>query len=204
MNDIERLAKYFGEFPGIGGRQSKRFVYFLLNQNPEYLKDMSNLILNLKKNISRCDICYRFFPSPNESICDVCVNIETDKSLLMIVEKDADYENVRRSKIYDGRYFILGGLVPIVEKDTSKRIRIRELENAIEKQLKEFQLKEIVLALSLNPHGEHTDMYLRQILSPVAEKYGIKITSLGRGLSTGTELEYSDNDTIKNALRNRN
>lgn len=204
MDYINRLAKYFGEFPGIGDRQSKRFVYFLLNQNHEYLKDVSNLIVNLKKNISRCDICYRFFPSPDENICDVCMNVETDKSLLMIVEKDADYENIRKSKIYSGRYFILGGLVPIVERDTSRRIRIRELENAIQAQIKEFQLKEIIVALSLNPHGEHTDMYLKQVLSPFAEKYGIKITSLGRGLSTGTELEYSDNDTIKNALKNRN
>ena len=204
MDHINRLAKYFGEFPGIGDRQSKRFVYFLLSQNPEYLKDISNLIMSLKKNISRCDICYRFFPSPNESVCDVCVNIETDTSFLMIVEKDADYENIRKSKIYSGRYFILGGLVPIVEKDTSKRIRVRELENAINAQIKEYQLKEIIVALSLNPHGEHTDMYLREILSPFVEKHGVKITSLGRGLSTGTELEYSDNDTIKNALKNRN
>ncbi len=35
------------------------------------------------------------------------------------------------------------------------------------------------------------------------QKNGVKISSLGRGLSTGTELEYSDNDTIKNALLNR-
>ena len=31
----------------------------------------------------------------------------------------------------------------------------------------------------------------------------INYSVLGRGLSTGTELEYSDTDTIKNALKNR-
>jgi recombinational DNA repair protein RecR len=30
-----------------------------------------------------------------------------------------------------------------------------------------------------------------------------KITSLGRGLSTGSELEYADSETIKNALESR-
>jgi recombinational DNA repair protein RecR len=32
---------------------------------------------------------------------------------------------------------------------------------------------------------------------------GVRITTLGRGLSTGTELEYSDADTIKSAMMNR-
>ena len=81
--------------------------------------------------------------------------------------------------------------------------RIKELEKSIEKRSKEDNLKEIIIALSLNPQGEHTDMYLREILSPIEKKYNLRIVSLGRGLSTGTELEYSDNETIKNALKNR-
>ena len=135
-------------------------------------------------------------------MCDVCLNPSTDMSALMVVEKDADYDNIKKSGIYSGRYFILGGLVPIVEKETRKRIRVQELENAIKAQATQG-LKEVVLALSLSPHGEHTDSYLRELLSPLTEKLDLTITSLGRGLSTGTELEYSDSDTIKNALRNR-
>ncbi|MEK7140166.1 MAG: recombination protein RecR, partial [Patescibacteria group bacterium] len=64
-------------------------------------------------------------------------------------------------------------------------------------------LKEIILAFSLNPQGDHTDHYIRGELKNVTESLDIKISSLGRGLSTGTELEYSDNDTLRNALKNR-
>ena len=64
-------------------------------------------------------------------------------------------------------------------------------------------LKEVVLALSANPEGEHTALYVKKILEPLAEKYQFKISVLGRGLSTGTELEYSDSDTLKNAFKNR-
>ena len=64
-------------------------------------------------------------------------------------------------------------------------------------------LAEIIMALNYNPEGENTLTYLSQILKPIAEKNNIKISTLGRGLSTGTELEYSDSDTIKNALKNR-
>ena len=64
-------------------------------------------------------------------------------------------------------------------------------------------MEEIILAFSLSPQGDHTDSYVRAELKNAAEKSNIKISSLGKGLSTGTELEYSDNDTLKNALKNR-
>lgn len=204
MNDpIEKLAQYFKEFPGIGERQSKRFVYFLLHKNPNYSKELANEILALRNIIHQCPSCYLFFKGSKDELCDVCKNPKTDRSSLMIVEKDADYENVKRSRSYSGMYFILGGLVPIVTKDTPNFVRINELINTIEERSKKDNLKEVILALSLNVQGEHTDMYVREKLSALKDKYGFKIVSLGRGLSTGTELEYSDGETIKNALKNR-
>ena len=65
------------------------------------------------------------------------------------------------------------------------------------------KLEEIILAFSLNLEGNHTDSYVRDELDKIAKSLDIKISSLGRGLSTGTELEYSDNETLKNALKNR-
>ena len=203
MNPIEELAKHFKEFPGIGERQAKRFVYFLLHKNPNYVKELGDKVLDLKNTIHQCPSCFLFFQSKKDELCETCSNSKTDKSSLLIVEKDADYENIRKSKNYNGMYFILGGLVPIVTKDTPNFIRIKELTSKIEERAKKDELKEIIIALSLNSQGEHTDMYLREILMPLEKKYNLKIVSLGRGLSTGTELEYSDSETIKNALKNR-
>lgn len=200
---IDKLTQYFKQFPGIGERQSRRFVYFLLTRNPRYLKELTKLISTLKNNISQCKSCYRFFQSSDESLCDICTSNETDKTLLMIVEKDADYESIRKSGTYKGKYFIIGGLVPIVEKNTEIRIRAKELLETTQRQIKENGLQEIILAFALNPQGEHTDMYIRKLLMPLQEKHSFKLSTLGRGLSTGTELEYSDDDTIKNALKNR-
>jgi len=100
-------------------------------------------------------------------------------------------------------YFILGGLVPIVTKDTPSFVRIKELTKSIEERVKKDNLSEVIIALSLNPQGENTDRYVREILSPLQKTHNFNVVSLGRGLSTGTELEYSDSETIKNALRNR-
>ena len=64
-------------------------------------------------------------------------------------------------------------------------------------------LKEIIIATSLNPEGENTADFVGKLLSPILAQFSVKLSVLGRGLSTGTELEYSDSDTIKNALKNR-
>ena len=90
--------------------------------------------------------------------------------------------------------------MPIVEKNTKSRVRIEELKKKISS---DNSLKEIILAFSLSPQGDHTDSYVRAQTKDIAEKQNIKVSSLGKGLSTGTELEYSDNDTLKNALKNR-
>ena len=200
---IEKLAKYFKEFPGIGERQSKRFVYFLLHKNPAYVQELGEGIKGLKDLIHQCPSCFLFFRGDRDQLCEVCKNLKTDRTSLLIIEKDADYENIKKSKNYSGMYFILGGLAPIVTNETPNFIRLKELLSIIESRAKNDKLIEVIIALSLNPQGEHTDMYLREKISPFKEKYNLKIVSLGRGLSTGTELEYSDSDTIKNALQNR-
>jgi recombination protein RecR len=200
---IEKLSRYFKEFPGIGERQSRRFVYFLLHKSPGYVRELGEGIQGLKDLIHQCPSCFLFFQGDRDQLCEVCKNPRTDRTSLLIIEKDADYENIKRSKNYFGMYFILGGLAPIVTKETPSFIRLRELLSTLESRVKNDKLSEVIIALSLNPQGEHTDMYLREQMTQLQDKYKFKIVSLGRGLSTGTELEYSDSDTIKNALKNR-
>lgn len=200
---IEKLSRYFKEFPGIGERQSKRFVYFLLHKNPNYVKELGDNINSLRDLIHQCPSCFLFFQGESDQLCNVCKDSKTDRTSLLIVEKDADYENIKKSKNYSGMYFILGGLAPIVTKETPNYLRLKELLSTIENRSKKDNLQEVIIALSLNPQGEHTDMYLREKITNLSNKYNFKIVSLGRGLSTGTELEYSDYETIKNALKNR-
>ncbi|MEK7564012.1 MAG: toprim domain-containing protein [Patescibacteria group bacterium] len=202
MDVIDKLTEVFKEFPGIGERQARRFVYFLMSKTGAYNENLSSLIADIKKEVAQCRECFRFFiiKNGNNKNCDVCSDINVDTSMLMIVEKDSDLESVKKSRVYTGKYFVLGGLVPIVEKNTKSRVRIEELKNKIKNNK---EIKEIVLAFSLNPQGNHTDSYVREELALILEKNNTKISSLGRGLSTGTELEYSDNETLKNALKNR-
>ena len=202
MDIIDKLGEIFKEFPGIGERQARRFVYFLIARNSAYAENLSILIKELKKEVAQCQECFRYFlaKKSKDKLCDICRDPHTDSSLLMVVEKDSDLESMKKSRVYNGKYFVLGGLVPIVEKTTKSRVRIEELKQKISK---DSNLKEIILAFSLSPQGDHTDSYVRTQIKDIANAKNIQLSSLGRGLSTGTELEYSDNDTLKNALKNR-
>lgn len=198
MDNTDKLIELFKEFPGIGPRQAKRFVYFLLNRNPAYANDLSKLIGEVRATVHTCDSCFRFFPNGTHKTCPICRDTSRDKTALMLVSHDVDFENIERTKSYNGYYFILGGNIPILEKNPERRIRQKELLKTIEKKI-EGGLNEIIIALNYNPEGENTLTYLRELLA----QFKVKLSTLGRGLSTGTELEYSDSDTIKNALKNR-
>lgn len=205
MNTLHKLSQLFSEFPGIGPRQAKRFVYFLLSKNPAFLAELIKNIENIKKDVATCELCFRFFAkdSSGSSKCQICRDAKRDRTTLAVVSFDADLENIEKTKLFNGVYFVLGGTVPILEKEPEKKIRPRELVKIVEKYAKENSLKEIVLAISFNSEGENTAQYVKEILSPLISQYSIKISELGRGLSTGTELEYSDSETIKNAFKNR-
>ncbi len=202
MNKTERLIELFKEFPGIGPRQAKRFAYFLFGKNESYKRELSTIISSLHQEVSVCTKCQRFFQKKNgENICNICTDEKRDKSLLMLVCYDIDFENIEKSKTYSGYYFILGGTVPVLEKEPERRIRQTELLEQIAIRKKEG-LKEVIIAMNYTPEGEHTLSYLTLLLQKEKEA-GLILSSLGRGLSTGTELEYSDGETIKNALNNR-
>jgi recombination protein RecR len=199
MDPISKLTEYFKEFPGIGPRQAKRFVYFLLTKNPSYLEEISRLILSIKKSIKVCPSCFRFYQDENRSLCSICSNQNRDQNQLMIVSRDIDFEAIEKSKFYNGYYFILGGTIPILDKEPEKKVRLNELFN----KLNNSSFGEIILSLNANAEGEHTADFIKDYLKNKFPDRNLTISVLGRGLSTGTELEYSDADTIKNALKNR-
>lgn len=205
MNNFDQLKELFKEFPGIGPRQAERFVYFILRKNNGYATDLARAITNLKKHMHQCAESFQFFYSenPKETLSPIARNLHRDQSLLMIVEKDTDLENIERTGAYAGKYFVLGGTVPLLEKEPHKKIRLDPLKKLLEEKGRLGVLQEVIFALSANPDGEYTAEKTKEYIAPVIEKYALKQSELGRGLSTGTELEYSDKETIKNALRYR-
>jgi len=215
MDSLNRLEELFTKFPGIGPRQAKRFVYYLLNKSPSYIREFTQLIEEVRRSTSECVTCHRIFFDAihDKSQCSVCTDTGRDSSVLMIVARDSDFETIERSGAYRGLYFILGGTIPVLDKEPDKRIRLQGLlehvsgargaDGTDNTKNNSQSLKEIILSLNATPEGEHTATIVKEAIQKVTENSSLRVSVLGRGLSTGAELEYVDGDTIKNALHNR-
>lgn len=208
MDILHTLTEQFKRFPGIGPRQAKRFAYFLFQMDQAGRETLADNIRSIAKSIRMCEMCARYFAANLSSrnsgtLCTICENPERDRGTLMVVSYDIDCENIERSGSYRGYYFILGGVIPILEKNPEQKVRLAPLMSRIEKEAHAGSLKEVILALNPTPDGENTQDWLTEALAPLKEAHSFVISTLGRGLSTGLELEYSDSDTITNSLKNR-
>ena len=198
MNSIDKLTELFRKFPGIGPRQAQRFVHFLLSRNAEYTNELVRTLENLKREISQCSDCQKFFPArdSSEALCSICSDDTRDNTLLLVVHSDIDLESIEKSGSYKGKYFVLGGVLPILEKEPERRIRVKALDDLLGRNK---DIKEIILAMNANADGENTSDFIKERYKGSPVTFSI----LGRGLSTGAEIEYADPETLKFALKNR-
>lgn len=202
MTTLDKLIAHFERFPGIGSRQAKRFAFHLLRQDAAQIAELSALIADLPSVMTECASCARYFArNGHGALCSICAATNRDHSQLLVVEQDSDIQPVERSG-YEGLYFVLGGTVPLLHQEDGRKVRGPRLKELVATRLSEG-LSEIILGFAINPDGENTARYVEALLAPVLAGTTAKISHLGRGLSTGSELEYADPETIKSALKNR-
>lgn len=199
---IQYLINQFAKLPSVGPRQAARFVFHLVRQPRTELNEFAKAIINVMKNIKKCSLCFRVIE--NSDICTICKNQDRDKNIVCIVEKDTDIEVIEKTNRYKGLYHVLNsnGIKKFDEK-TLRELHLKELLARI-KQNRE--IKEILIATSATTIGDTLALYISRLLKPIdlpAGRQGIKITRLGRGLSTGSELEYMDEETLSQALLSR-
>ncbi len=203
MNEMDKLKELFKRFPGIGPKQAERFVYFLLHNSKQYRNELANTINVLDKHSKKCSSCERYFvvDSPDETVCKICGDDSRTKDKLLIIEKETDIDKIESSNVYDGMYFVsMGTLSPLGESKKHEffldRIlnKIKQMEN----------LKEVILVFSTTFEGEYTAKFVKEELQDYLESNNIKLSLPARGLASGFEIEYTDVQTLRYALKNRN
>ena len=193
---VEQLINLFKRFPGIGLRQAERFARFIAQQDAGYIQQLTENIIALHGISKQCPQCFIRHQQQTKK-CPVCLRENTET--LVIVEKDVDAYALSASTnaLVQGYYFILGGLIPIANSEQTTA-RIPQLLTSIQTH----SPSEIILAFSAHPDADHTSRHISNLLQ---QKFpAITISTLGRGLSSGSELEYSDPETLTNAITNRN
>ncbi len=199
MDAIERLNTLFEKFPGIGPRQAGRFVQYLLRISPYARRELIEAVQRLSRSVRECPQCMRYH-SEKDKTCGLCSGSERDRGFLAIVATDVDLAALEKSGTYKGRYFVLGGTISFGSENING-LRIKQLLDSLASRVKDG-LNEIILAFPANPEGDATAACVRDAISGLRNP-NLRITTLGRGLSTGSELEYADPETLKNAFESR-
>ena len=189
---IENLIKEFAKLPGIGPKAAARFAFNLLRKSDYELELFGNAILELKNETTVCENCFNV---SEDNLCEFCSNEKRDNKIICIIEEAINIPTIENTRQFNGHYHVLGGTIQPGEGNGPDTLRIKELI----KKIKEKEIKEIIIATNPNTEGETTALYLVKVIKP----YNIKITRLGRGLSTGSDLECADQMTIINALETR-
>ena len=202
MTPFEKLEKMFTKFPGIGRRQAKRFAYFFVQSNPDFISDLQENILETRKTVKLCPVSFQYFTTndPNVATAPIVRDETRDNSLLLIVEKDQDIEAFEKSGTYHGQYFVLGNLGNLLDKEIDDQFRIKALEKLINQ--KGSSLSEIIFALPANPDADRITETLKQKIQSFAQQFNFELSQRGRGFSTGAEVEYADSETLSSALEN--
>lgn len=204
---FKNLVKLFQRLPGVGPRQAARFVIALLEQPEENLRELGESINNLKRDIGFCGECFNISDGPEARLrnsrilasgyCHICHDTKRDRSKIMVVEKVTDLESIEKTGLYKGLYHVLGGAINPLDKITPANLRIKELEKRFDSMNNEHKNIELIIATNPNTPGETTSLYLKDLFQ---NKKGVILTRLARGLASGSNLEYADEITLKNAL----
>lgn len=193
---IERLMHHFQKLPGIGPRQAAKFAFRLLAMNREELAAFAGDIAKVGSSVSVCRQCFISFSKDKNNLCKYCRSPNRNQKQICIVESDREALAIESSGAFKGVYHVLRSPsmagIPVSENHPAIMALSERLEGLKDEA-------EVILGLSATTEGQTTALLLERILS----KSKAKVTRLGRGLSSGIEIEYADRDTLVDALRNR-
>ena len=192
IKEIDELIKAVSKFPGLGPKSAKRIILKLINNKDEIMKPTINALVNVYKNVSRCDYCGALKSLKNE--CNNCENSKEKLSKICVVENIADQWSIESTNIFNGYFHILGGTISgKVEK--SQRLLIESLIERVKKQ----KIEEVIVATSATVEGQTTAYYIEDTLKNTK----VKISKLAQGLPVGGEIESLDDGTLFSAFKNR-
>lgn len=192
---IKKFIEIFSVLPGIGIRQATRLAFKLINSGRNKIEETAEAVSDLKY-LKICAQCF-FVHQNKDSLCDICRDSNRRQNIIAIIEKETDLISLERTKKFKGRYLVLGELTKTGVLESVQKLRLNHLKNWIKKEF--GQAEEIIIAINPTTFGDLNASMIAKELSPFAKK----ITRLGRGIPTGGEIEFADEETLGQALERR-
>ena len=180
------------DYQVFGHKTAARLAFHVLDWSNEQTNEFVNSIINAKKNLKFCNICFNI---SDTDPCQICSNANRDKSIICVVENVRDIISMERTHEFKGVYHVLHGSISPMNGIGPDDIKIKELLA----RLNSGKVKEVILATNPRVEGEATAMYLSKLIKPL----GIKVSRIAHGIPVGGDLEYTDEITLTKALEGR-
>lgn len=188
IEPIEQLIAAFSKLPSVGRKTAERYAYSIINTDIEDVKNFAEAMLSVKEKVHFCSKCGNY---TDLEVCDLCQS--RDNSTICVVKEPKDVRALEKIKDYRGVYHVLHGTINPLQGIGINDIRIKELLERLN------GVQEVILALNPDVEGEATAMYIARLIKPL----GIKVTKLAHGIPIGADIEYTDENTLAQALEDR-
>ena len=190
--EIEALAQALARLPGLGPRSARRAVLHLMKRRETALTPLLRALERVNETLSVCSTCGNV---DTTNPCGICADARRDTRLLCVVEEVSDLWALERSRLFPGRFHVLGGRLSALEGVRPEDLNIDGLIGRVSAG----GIDEVVLAMNATLEGQTTAHYLAERL----ERFPVRVTQLAHGLPVGGELDYLDEGTLAQALRAR-
>jgi recombination protein RecR len=189
VNEISRL-------PGIGKKTALRLALHLLKHKESVTEELTGSLLSLRKNIKYCSTCHNI---SDTDICSICAGRRRDRSIICVVEDIPDVLAIENTSQYNGLYHVLGGIISPIQGIGPDDLQIDSLMQRIKNSPENEPVKEVILALPATMEGDTTSFFITRRL----KEFGIKVSTIARGIPIGGELEYTDEVTLGRSILTR-
>ena len=189
---IQNAVNQLSKLPGIGKKSALRLAIHLLKQDHVFVEQLSDSLVKMKKDTCYCKRCHNI---AEEVFCKICKNSNRDQKTICVVENFQDVIAIENTTQYLGMYHVLGGIIQPVEGISPDQLNVESLLLRIAEE----KPKEIILAINPSIQGDTTMYYLYKCM----KAFDVHVTSISRGISFGTELEYTDELTLGRSIRSR-
>ena len=191
---LDRLVDALKHLPGIGPRSAQRIAFHLLQHDRDAAVRLGEALLAAAQTIRHCERCNTLSEQP---VCETCRSPKRDAHLLCVVESPADQLMIEQSMSYSGLYFVLLGRLSPLDGIGPREIQMEQLMARAADGI----VREVIVATSFTPEGDATAHYVSQLLKERDPQ--VRVTRLARGVPAGAELEYTDVNTIAQAMLDR-
>jgi recombination protein RecR len=192
VDAIARLMRELGKLPGIGPKTAERLTHHLLAQSRAEVLLLADALRDIKERIHRCRQCCHLTEG---DLCSLCRDSRRDASVICVVETPRDLAALEKTSNFQGLYHVLHGRIAPLDNVTPEQLTIDRLLERVARG----GVREVIMGTNPTTEGDGTALYIKSLL----DGKGVTVTRLARGISSGSHLEFANNQMLADALEGR-